>query len=69
VLVVAAPKPLHEPPSAMQAALRGLKLERRKPNDVDRPRPSTFPGPKAKALPGQLDLFGGEVAGVEELEP
>jgi hypothetical protein len=45
----------------MRAALRALEQRRGEPADEDRPPPSTFPGPKVNPLPGQLDLYGGEV--------
>lgn len=44
------------PSPAQQAALDALAAERRKPDDADRPPPSVLPGPKAKALPGQLTI-------------
>jgi hypothetical protein len=53
----------------MREALRAYKLPKRKPTDDDRPPPSTFPGKKSKPLPGQTDLFGGEVPGVKDLKP
>jgi hypothetical protein len=37
-------------------ALRALKLEKRRPTDADRPRPSTFPGRNAERIPGQLRI-------------
>jgi hypothetical protein len=43
----------------MRDALRACKLAKRKPTEDDRPPASTFPGPKPKLLPGQIDLFGG----------
>jgi hypothetical protein len=43
-------------PPGIAAARRALKLEKRKPNDDDRPPPSKFPGPKRKPLPGQMTL-------------
>ena len=53
----------------MREALRAYKLPRRKPTDEDRPLPSTFLGKKTKPLPGQTDLFGGEVPGVKAPKP
>ncbi len=49
------------PPSSgrspgLREALRALAAPRRKPTDADRPPPSVFPGRKAKALPGQLEV-------------
>jgi hypothetical protein len=43
-------------PAGVSAALRALKLQKRKPDDHDRPPPSTFPGQKRKPLPGQMTL-------------
>ena len=50
----------------LRKAKRALALPRRRPTDGDRPRLSTFPGPKPKLLPGQLDFDGTEVPGVKE---
>lgn len=41
---------------SLEATLRALKAEKRKPDERDAPPLSRFPGPKAKALPGQLEL-------------
>ncbi len=46
--------PIRESERATQTA---LKAEQRKPDDADRPQASVLPGPKAKALPGQLSLL------------
>jgi hypothetical protein len=40
----------------MVAALRALRLQKRRPTDDDRPPASTFPGPKRKPLAGQMAL-------------
>jgi hypothetical protein len=53
----------------MRDALRASKLPKRKPTDDDRPPPSTFGGKKPKLLPGQTDLFGGEILGVKDPKP
>jgi hypothetical protein len=49
-----------EPSDGMREAKRALALPKRKPTDADRPPTSTFTGPRARVLPGQLDLFGNE---------
>ena len=41
--------------------VRSKKVERRAPDERDIPPPGRFPGPKEKALPGQIDLYGNEV--------
>jgi hypothetical protein len=51
-------------PPGVKKALQALRLPKRKPTDADRPPPSTFPGRKAKVLPGQLDFEGHEAPGV-----
>ena len=43
----------------LTAAIRSLRAARRKPDDSDRPPPSTLPGPKPKILPGQLTFDDG----------
>ena len=37
-------------------ALRARRLSMRKPAEHDRPPPAPLPGPKARPLPGQLNL-------------
>ena len=54
----------------LQAAIRLADAARkgllRKPTEHDRPPPSTLPGQQRKPLPGQTDLFGGEIPLPEE---
>jgi hypothetical protein len=47
-------------PAGLAAALRLLSAARRRPDDADRPPPSTFAGKKVRLIPGQIDLYGGE---------
>lgn len=51
--------------SAMTAALRALRADRRKPTDADRPSVSVLPGREVMPIPGQLELWQQVHAGDE----
>jgi hypothetical protein len=53
------PDPRPEKPG-LKVALDALKAPRGPAQEWHAPPPMTLPGPKAKALPGQLDLDGRE---------
>lgn len=43
-------------PESHAATLEALEAEKRRPTEADAPPLSTFPGGKARPLPGQLDI-------------
>ena len=58
-------KPSRNAWPAACAARAKKRLRTGQPSVTDQPPPSTFPGPKRKPLPGQLDLFGNQAVRAE----
>lgn len=60
--------PGYRPSRAELETLKALAARKGKPTDADAPPLSTFPGPKAKPLPGQL-VLGDEVGDAVRPKP